>query len=147
MVPLSWDHGIDGGGRPSITCAMLRIGRRTRIVGVLIVAISSLAAGVWAREWVASRDERQVRQPIACGRFAAAEAPLLRWLKARPGSAQAQLLKGRKVDVVTRLTVRWPSGAVSTSDLLKVDQTHKVEEPGGDRGNARASSQRAARAE
>ncbi len=34
-----------------------------------------------------------------------------------------------KADEVTRLTVRWPSGAVSTLEHLKAGQTHKVIEP------------------
>jgi tetratricopeptide (TPR) repeat protein len=74
---------------------MLRIGRRTRIVGVLIVAISCLATGLWAWEWAATRDARQVRQAIVGGRLAAVEAPIRRWVKARPDSPEAHLLKGR----------------------------------------------------
>ena len=34
-----------------------------------------------------------------------------------------------KADEVTRLTVRWPSGAVSNLEHLKVGQTHKIIEP------------------
>ena len=33
------------------------------------------------------------------------------------------------VDEVSKLTVRWPSGAVSTLEHLKVDQAHKIVEP------------------
>jgi len=36
-------------------------------------------------------------------------------------------------DLVTKLTVRWPSGAVSTREHLRVDQTYKIIEPSGGR--------------
>jgi tetratricopeptide (TPR) repeat protein len=87
-------RSTDGREGPSLAWAGLRMGRRARIVGALIVASLGLA-GKWARERVASRDARAVRQAMAGGRFAAAEAPILRWLKSQPDSAEAHLYKGR----------------------------------------------------
>ena len=74
---------------------MLRIGRRSRIVGALCIAISCLTAGVWAWEQVASRDARQALRALAGGQFAAAEVPLARLLRAQPNSAMAHFLQGR----------------------------------------------------
>jgi tetratricopeptide (TPR) repeat protein len=54
-----------------------------------------VAAGVMFRRRGASRDALEARRALAAGRFAAAVAPIARWLKAQPDSAEAQFLKGR----------------------------------------------------
>jgi len=74
---------------------MFRIGRLDRIVGFLIVTISCLAAGVWVWQQAESREARQAERAMAAGRFSKAEAPIARWLQARPHSAKAHFLKGR----------------------------------------------------
>jgi tetratricopeptide (TPR) repeat protein len=74
---------------------MLRTERGAWLVGAVVVASLSAAAAVWAWRRTEPRDAKEARSALAAGRFAAAEAPLLRWLKARPDSAEAHFLKGR----------------------------------------------------
>jgi tetratricopeptide (TPR) repeat protein len=53
-------------------------------------------AVVWGREELAVRvDTREARRLIAAGQFRAAQAPLQRWVKARPRSAEAMFLVGK----------------------------------------------------
>jgi tetratricopeptide (TPR) repeat protein len=74
---------------------MFRVGRRTRVFGALLVAISGLAAGGWAWERAATRDARAARRALAAGRFDEAQAAVARWLVARPEAAEAHFLQGR----------------------------------------------------
>jgi len=47
-----------------------------------------------------------------------------------------------RADLVTKLTVRWPSGAVSTREHLDVDQTYQIVEPSRETGAAPKSNRR-----
>jgi hypothetical protein len=70
--------------------SMFRIGRRSRIGGVLIIAISCLASGVWFWVEAESHEARHAKRAFATGRFAEAFGPASRWLQARPDSAEAK---------------------------------------------------------
>jgi tetratricopeptide (TPR) repeat protein len=70
--------------------------RRTRLaVGVLAAAALAGSVAALGRLLAVARDERAARRAVAAGRFAEAEVPLGRWLRARPGSAEAQFLRAR----------------------------------------------------
>jgi tetratricopeptide (TPR) repeat protein len=73
--------------------------RRLRGLGIalsLLVLAGLIGLGRWVQdEWAVRDAARSARRALATGRLAAAEAPLGRWLAARPGAADAHFLKAR----------------------------------------------------
>jgi tetratricopeptide (TPR) repeat protein len=78
--------------RRSVSAAL----RGSRVAVLVLGLAASIGMGLWFRvEWAVRAEARAARRAVAAGRFPEAEAPIGRWLAARPHVAEAHFLKAQ----------------------------------------------------